>query len=51
MESITVFPRLCMQGYVKFNGIGKSWISVQAYVDNLAPPITQSDISLHASVT
>ena len=28
----------CMQGYVRFNGIGKSWISTQVYVDNLAPP-------------
>ena len=41
----------CMQGYVRFNGIGKSWISTQAYVENLAPPITQPDISLRASVT
>ena len=28
----------CMQGYVRFNGIGEFWISMQAYVDKLAPP-------------
>ena len=27
-----------MQGYARFNGIGESWISMRAYVDNLAPP-------------
>ena len=29
----------CMQAYVIFNDIGESWISMQAYVDNLAPLI------------
>ena len=40
-----------MQGYVRFNGVGESGISMQAYVDNISLPIVQPDISLHASVT
>ena len=40
-----------MHGYVRFNGIGESWISMQVYADNLELPIVQPHINLQASVT